>query len=61
MKPRSKKYYQSRKDDDGQKKGSVSEAGYNEENKVTVKQAPKKNPSPSSSGDKHAGADKVSL
>ncbi len=46
MKPRSKKYYQKRKDDSGEKKGSVTDAGYNEENKITVKQSPKKNPAP---------------
>jgi hypothetical protein len=46
MKPRSKKYYQRRKEDSGEKKGSVSEAGYNEENKITLKQSPKKNPAP---------------
>ncbi len=47
MKPRSKKYYQMRKQAGGEKKGSVSEAGYNEENEITSKQAPKKNPAPS--------------
>lgn len=47
MKPRSKKYYQKRKEDNGEKKGSVSEAGYNEENVITSKQTPKKNPAPS--------------
>lgn len=47
MKPRSKKYYQMRKPADGEKKGSVSEAGYNEENEITSTQAPKKNPAPS--------------
>ena len=51
MKPRSKKYYQRRKGDSGEKKGSVSEAGYNEENKITSKQAPKKNPAPPKSED----------
>lgn len=51
MKPRSKKYYQERKENGGEKKGSVSEAGYNEENKVTSRQSPKKNPAPSKSKD----------
>jgi hypothetical protein len=51
MKPRSKKYYQRRREDDGAKKGSVSEAGYNEENKVTSKQSPKKNPAPPKSAE----------
>ena len=49
MKPRSKKYYQRRKEDSGEKKGSVSEAGYNEENKITARQFPKKNPAPAKS------------
>lgn len=51
MKPRSKKYYQRRKEDSGEKKGSVSEAGYNEENEITSKQSPKKNPAPPKSED----------
>jgi hypothetical protein len=51
MKPRSKKYYQRRKENSGEKKGSVSEAGYNEENETTSRQAPKKNPAPSKSED----------
>ena len=54
MKPRSKKYYQRRKEDSGEKKGSVSEAGYNEENKITSKQSPKKNPAPPKSKDPKA-------
>ena len=49
MKPRSKKYYQKRKEHSGEKKGSVSEAGYNEENKSTSKQSPIKNPAPPNS------------
>jgi len=49
MNPRSKKYYQRRKEASGEKKGSVSEAGYNEENKITSRQSPKKNPAPSKS------------
>ena len=51
MKSRSKKYYQRRKEDSGEKKGSVSEAGYNEENKITAKQSPKKNPAPPKSNE----------
>lgn len=51
MKPRSKKYYQRRKEDGGEKKGSVNEAGYNEENKTTAKQAPKENPAPAKSAE----------
>jgi hypothetical protein len=46
MNPRSKKYYQKRKEDKGQQKGSVSEAGYNEENEITSRQSHKKNPAP---------------
>ena len=46
MKPRSKKYYQRRKEESGEKKGSVSEAGYNEENETTSMQSPKKSPAP---------------
>ncbi len=51
MKPRSGKYYQKRKEDSGEKKGSVSDAGYNEENEATKQQFPKKNPAPSKSQD----------
>ncbi len=51
MKPRSKKYYQNRKEDSGEKKGSVSEAGYNEENEITSKQSSKNNPAPPKSQD----------
>ena len=46
MTPRSKKYYQRRKETSGEKKGSASEAGYNEENKITWRQSPKENPAP---------------
>ncbi|MEO7121208.1 MAG: hypothetical protein ABIY62_08925 [Ginsengibacter sp.] len=46
MKSRTKKYYQTRSQESGEKKGSVSEAGYNEENEVTSRQDPKKNPAP---------------
>ncbi|MEO6220743.1 MAG: hypothetical protein ABIO81_09975 [Ginsengibacter sp.] len=55
MKPRSKKYYQRRKEQSGEKKGSVSEAGYNEENELTSGQSPKKNPAPSKSQDDPSG------
>jgi hypothetical protein len=51
MKRRTNKYYQKRKEDSAEKKGSVSDAGYNEENKLTSKQAPKKNPAPPKSAD----------
>ena len=51
MNPRSKKYYQSRNDQSGSKKGSVTEAGYNEQNETTQKQSPKANPAPSKSQD----------
>ena len=43
MNSRSKKYYEARKADKNVKKGSATEAGYDEQNKKTVKQ-PKKNP-----------------
>jgi sRNA-binding protein len=43
MNPRSKKYYESRKAQKGDKKGSATNAGYDEQNEKTVK-APKKNP-----------------
>jgi hypothetical protein len=49
MKPRSKKYYQRRKEGSGEKKGPLSEADYNEENRITSKQPPKKNPAPPNS------------
>ncbi len=49
MNPRSKKYYESRKSQQGDKKGSVSEAGYNEQN--TTSQT-KKNPAPSKQQDR---------
>lgn len=45
MNPRSKKYYESRKAQKGDKKGSATNAGYDEQNEKTVKQ-PKKNPAP---------------
>ena len=51
MKPRSKKYYQRRKEQSGEKKGSVSESGYNEENEITSRQFPKKNPAPPKSNE----------
>lgn len=51
MKPRSKKYYEKRKEESGEKKGSVSDAGYNEENSDTTQQSPKKNPAPTKSQD----------
>ncbi|MEO6289999.1 MAG: hypothetical protein ABIO76_08770 [Ginsengibacter sp.] len=51
MKPRSKKYYQRRKEQSGRTKGSVSDAGYNEENETTIQQSPKKNPAPAKSQD----------
>jgi len=51
MKARSRKYYQKRKEESGEKKGSLSGAGYNEENVTTKQQASKKNPAPSKSQD----------
>lgn len=46
MNSRSKKYYESRKADKGDKKGSSTKAGYNEQNEKTLKE-PNKNPAPS--------------
>ncbi len=50
MNSRSKKYYESRKAQQGDKKGSATNAGYDEQNEKTVKQ-PKKNPALSKSQD----------
>ena len=50
MNPRSKKYYAKKSIDDGTKKGSASEAGYDEQNEKTIK-APKENPAPSAQKD----------
>jgi hypothetical protein len=51
MKSRSRKYYQKRKEQSGEKKGSVNNAGYNEETEVTRQQTSKKNPAPPKSQD----------
>ena len=51
MTPRSKKYHERNKNHDGSKKGSASEAGYDEQNEITSK-APKENPAPSEQEDK---------
>ena len=48
MNSRSKKYYENRKAQKGDKKGSVSEAGYNEQNSRTES---KNNPAPSKQQD----------
>lgn len=48
MNKRSKKYYESRKAQKSDKKGSATIAGYDEQNEITSKE-PKKNPAP----DKH--------
>ncbi len=53
MNSRSKKYYESRNADKGDKKGSATQAGYDEQNEKTIK-APKKNPAPSKQKDKPA-------
>lgn len=45
MNPRSKKYYESRKAQKGDKKGSSTEAGYNEQNETNSRE-PKENPAP---------------
>ncbi len=49
MNSRSKKYYESRKKDNGDKKGSSTKAGYNEQNEKTLKE--KENPAPAKSQD----------
>ena len=50
MKSRSTKYHAKSKDD-GSKKGSASNAGYDEQNEVTSK-SPKKNPAPTAKEEK---------
>ena len=50
MNPRSRKYYESRKAQKGDKKGSATNAGYDEQNETTIKK-PKKNPAPSKEKD----------
>lgn len=52
MDTRSKKYYKRNKADDGSKKGSANNAGYDEQNEVTSKSA-KENPAPSALQDKN--------
>lgn len=59
MDTRSKKYYQTRKEQSGSKKGSVSDAGYNEQSQPNQKQANKANPAPAKSQD-DPGADALS-
>jgi hypothetical protein len=51
MNSRSKKYYETKNKDNGDKKGSSSEAGYNEQNQKNIKEE-KENPAPSKSQDK---------
>ncbi len=48
MNSRSRKYYESRKAEKGDKKGSVSKAGYNEQN---INPQSKENPAPSKEQD----------
>ena len=50
MNKRSKKYYETRNSDNGDKKGSSTKAGYNEENQITIKE--KENPAPPKEEDK---------
>ena len=50
MNSRSRKYYESRKADKGNKKGSSTKAGYDEQNEKTSKEL-KENPAPSKSED----------
>ena len=56
MDTRSKKYYQTRNDQSGSKKGSVSDAGYNEQNQPNQNQTSKQNPAPPKSQDDPAKA-----
>jgi len=58
MNSRSKKYYESRKAQQGDKKGSSTEAGYNEQNEQTINK-PKENPAPPKSEDQPKVADKA--
>lgn len=58
MNPRSKKYYENRKAQKGDKKGSATNAGYDEQNEKTIK-APKKNPAPAKSQDQPKVASKA--
>ena len=51
MNPRSKKYYQNRNEQGGNTKGSVTEAGYNEQNQPGQSQSLKQNPAPSKNQD----------
>ncbi len=55
MNSRSKKYYESRKAQKGDKKGSSTKAGYNEQNEKTIKQE-NENPAPQKTQD-HPGED----
>ncbi|MEO6136286.1 MAG: hypothetical protein ABIP35_14100 [Ginsengibacter sp.] len=52
MNSRSKKYHEKNKADDGSKKGSANNAGYDEQNEITSK-SPKANPAPSALKDKN--------
>ena len=58
MNSRSKKYYESRKAQKGDKKGSSTNAGYDEQNEKTAK-APKENPAPPKSQDQPKAAAKA--
>jgi len=51
MNSRSKKYYENRSAQKGDKKGSATIAGYDEQNEKTIKQ-PKGNPAPSKKQDR---------
>jgi hypothetical protein len=52
MNPRTKKYYETKNADNGDKKGSVNKEGYNEENPKNMKKSPKENPAPPKLQDK---------
>lgn len=51
MHTRTKKYLQKNKSDDGSKKGSANQGGYDEQNELTSK-SPKENPAPTEIEDK---------
>lgn len=51
MKPRSKKYHDNKKSNDGSKKGSANEGGYNEQNETTINK-PNEHPAASEAEEK---------
>ena len=51
MDPRSKRYHENKKSDDGSKKGSANKEGYNEQNETTIKK-PNEHPAASEAEEK---------